>query len=333
MTCFARILRTAATVIAVPAILIPRATTLAMPRSSATVVWAMPAGLVLQGHLLFTRAGGHYGDETVYAANADGSHQHRLTPFGGSCCARITNDGRRILFAASSSDGRITTATVYPVGAGYRTIPLPDKTINLGPGAWSPDGRYIAFQVWNNSKPARNGMYIGRASDGGDLRRVTSAKAGNDLPGDFSPNGKRIAFFRERPDKQSVGSVWVVNVDGTGLKRLTPPKFLAGFGTVRWSPDATKILFADAGDQPRGDLWTIHPDGSHLTRVFQDSKGRFAISPTWSPNGKQIMFALDPTNHEDDHSPNGLYVINANGSGLRRAIGGNNFKSEPDWVR
>jgi hypothetical protein len=61
--------------------------------------------------------------------------------------------------------------------------------------------------------------------------------------------------------------------------------------------------------------------------------GRFAISPTWSPDGNQVMFALDPIADEDQHPPNGLYVVDKNGKGLELVIGGEDFKREPDWVR
>ena len=288
----------------------------------------------LQGRIIFSRAGGSYGDDVVFFANADGSGQRRLTRFGvSSCCARISRDGQWVLFSAPAAGERVTTAVIQPSGSGYRLIPLPDKTLNLGPGAWSPDGKRIAFQVWDNSNHRRDGIYIGRATDGADLKRVTTAKVGADIPGDFSPDGKRLVFFRERPDAQSVGSVWVVNLDGTHLKRLTPDTLLAGWSGVRWSPDGTKILFAEAHNQPQGALWTVRPDGSHLTKLFQDENGRYPITPTWSPTGAQIMFALDPTSDDFSHPANGLYVINANGTGLRRVIGGRNFKREPDWVR
>ena len=67
-------------------------------------------------------------------------------------------------------------------------------------------------------------------------------------------------------------------------------------------------------------------------KVFQ-RKRRFPISPTWSPDGNQIMFALDAFQNEDEHLPNGLYVIDRSGRHLRLAVGGATFKDKPDWVR
>jgi Tol biopolymer transport system component len=304
--------------------------------SRATVTQTRPSAPTasaagLRGLIVFARAGNAYGDETIFIANADGSDQRQLTKPGVSCCPRISRDGKRVLFSAPGPGNRVTTGTVAPDRSGYREARLPDSTANLGPGAWSPDGKHIAFQLWDDQDHARDGIYTGLPG-GGRLSRVTHARGGADIPGDYSPDGKQLAFFREG-DVQGVGSVWVVSVDGSGLKRLSPRKMVAGWGTVRWSPDGREILFQSGGKEPEGSLWTVHPDGSGLRRVFHAPKGRFAISPAWSPSGAQIMFALDPTGDEFTHPINGMYAINADGSRLRLVMGTKDFKREPDWIR
>jgi Tol biopolymer transport system component len=175
-------------------------------------------------------------------------------------------------------------------------------------------------------------VYLGRASGGG-LRRLTSSAPGSDLPGAFSPDGTRIAFFRERPGVQGIGSAWIVNVDGTGLAELTPPDFTVGFGTMSWSTDGRLIVFAAARDQADGALWEVAPDGSGLRRIFLDPRGDYAITPTWSPDGTMIMFALDPTADEDAHVPNELHVVRADGSGAALIRGDDTFKRVASWIR
>ena len=76
-----------------------------------------------------------------------------------------------------------------------------------------------------------NGVYIGRVPDGTDLVRLTRnpAKA-DDIPMDFSPDGSRMVILRTGIDKTisdtgaPTGSLFVMNVDGTDLHRITPPK-------------------------------------------------------------------------------------------------------------
>ena len=287
----------------------------------------------LEGRILFTRAGGQFGDETVFTANADGTQAERITEFGSTCCPRWSPDGSHILFAATMPDGEtITTAIVDPDGSHARQIPLPDGTMNLGPGAWSPDGTRIAFQGWDNTDPSRAGIYIGDSSDGGHLVRVTTnTEDGADFPGDFSPDGTQLVFLRERPLEQSVGQLFVVNVDGTDLHPITPLDLPVGTA-ARWSPDGTRILFEDARDQPQGYLRTVDPDGSHLETLFADPEGRFAIAPAWSPDGSYVMFALNRVADAFSHPANSIYVIRADGAGLTELIDTADSKRGLDWV-
>jgi hypothetical protein len=79
----------------------------------------------------------------------------------------LSPDGRRVLFAGSGNRKRVTTAAANVNGTGYRAFRLPDRTLNLGPGEWSPDGRRIAFEGWDDSRASRNGLYTGSSADGG----------------------------------------------------------------------------------------------------------------------------------------------------------------------
>ena len=287
----------------------------------------------LRGTILFARAGGEFGDETVFTVGVDGVDERRLTEYGVTCCARSSPDGTQILLAANAPDERITTGIVDPDGSHLRLIPLPDSTSNLGPGAWSPDGRLIAFQLWDEADHSRDGIYLGRALDGGALRRLTAVPGGADIPGDFSPTGKHLVFLRERPDEQSVGTLFVVDVDGGKPRRLTPPDMAVGWGGVRWSPDGELILLPDARDRiDERSLWTVRPDGSDLRRVFTDTEGRYATSSVWSPDGRYIMFALSESAFDHEHPANEIYVIRRDGTGLTLVLGGDDHKRPADWI-
>jgi dipeptidyl aminopeptidase/acylaminoacyl peptidase len=148
-------------------------------------------------------------------------------------------------------------------------LSLPKGTLSLGPGPLSADGKTIAREGFDDKHPGSAGIYLTRASDGKILRRVTRAHF---IPGDFSPDGKQLVLFKgAEGDPPAPGSLWLVNTRGTGLRRLTPVNVQVGCCfNYRWSPDGTKILFADSN----GVLWTIAPNGSKLTQVFKDVNGR-----------------------------------------------------------
>ncbi|HET9082833.1 MAG TPA: hypothetical protein VFN41_00405 [Candidatus Limnocylindrales bacterium] len=240
----------------------------------------------------------------------------------------MTRRGSRIVFAADGGRDRITAATSNLAGTHKVVLPLPKGTLSLASGPFSPDGRTIAREGFDDQRPANAGVYVTRASDGKILRRVTRRHF---IPGDFSPDGKRLVLFRNTEGQPPPpGRLWIVHVSGTELRPLTPAYLqVQCCNNYRWSPDGSKILFADAD----GIVWTIAPDGSKLTRLFKDASGRYAVTPTWSPDGSMIMLALDPSPNPFEHPPNGLFVLRSDGSDLRQVIGGNDFKREPTWVR
>lgn len=293
----------------------------------------------LKGKILFTRAGAQYQDETIFTANANGTDVRQITEPGKTCCPAWSADGRHILIAASAPDGRVTTAIIGPDGSGERVLPLPPGTLQLGPGAWSPDSKRIAFEGWDDSKPGRQGIYYGPASGGGGITRLTHAPGDlHDRPAAVSPNGSKVFFFRPVPGFPSYGndlegSLFVVGTDGKGLRRVTPahmPVEVVGNAGGRLSQDGRWLVFTSAGV-----IWKIHSDGSGLTKVFHDPHGRLAITPTWSPDGRYILFGLDPPGSlgvVETPPSNGLYVIRADGTGLTPVIVSGDFKREPDWV-
>jgi TolB protein len=77
----------------------------------------------------------------------------------------------------------------------------------------------------------------------------------------------------------SGGDIYVVNADGTGLRRLTQGM------DPSWSPDGTQVVFA-RWTEPWG-IYTINAAGSNEHLLFSSSVAR---SPVFSPDGGQIAF-------------------------------------------
>ncbi len=287
----------------------------------------------LTGVIVFARAGGQFGDDTIFTTTARDSGERQVNESGDGCCPRISPDGTRILASTTTTDGRTTTA-VYPADGGDpQPIALPDAAINLAPGSFAPDGRTLAFEGWDAGTPGRDGVYVG--TGGGDVRQVTNAPAGDrDVPMDFSPDGKRLLFLRVHAsgDRDApVGPLYVVGVGGTGPRRITPTDVTPAY-SARWSPDGTQIVFATPyWKKPASPIMLVQPDGTGLRAVFTDPGGRAATTPTWSPDGRYIMFGLSPVTG-DRHPINELDVVRANGTGLTQVVTTTDFKLLPDWV-
>src|SRR5436190_22979809 len=130
-----------------------------------------------------------------------------------------------------------------------------------------------------------------------------------------SPNGRKIAFTRLKNDHEA--AIFIVNVDGTGLKRLT--RWNPDEASPARSPNGKAILYNTYFDSPGGkasNVYAISPSGGHPTSLTHDhaGKGFFAASfrPSWAPNGKRIVFAH--AHFKGNSSTEGLYTMSLDGT-------------------
>jgi len=180
-----------------------------------------------------------------------------------------------------------------------------------------------ACEGGNDSDPTVNGIYTIRSSDGGGLTRLTNAEGARDIPLDYSPNGTQIVFGRfdvpSRPANAN-SALFLVNIDGTGLRRITPWGFSDDTGS--WSPDGTRIAFEHFGS-----LFVVHPDGTGLERIpLAISYRSFAGDPVWSPDGTAIVFLLFTRTGQE-----GIATANTDGSDVQLVTISPTFDHQPDW--
>jgi Tol biopolymer transport system component len=139
---------------------------------------------------------------------------------------------------------------------------------------WSPDGSRIAF-----SSP--RGIFVMNA-DGKRLRQITRGLEG--IP-TWSPDGTKIAFEREGAALH--GALYIVNADGSGLKKLRKEG-----GDPAWSPDGKEIAFATGRGILLQNLEThqLRPLPTPLDDLVDDA-------PAWSPDGSRIAFVRSRVEH------------------------------------
>jgi TolB protein len=156
--------------------------------------------------------------------------------------------------------------------------------------------------------------------DGSKLQRLTHS-AKNEFQPAWSPDGKRIVFRAAPaglPGTSSLADIAVINADGTRRKDLTHNPGRGNWDPA-WSPNGKLIAFGSGGP----DLWTIRPDGTRPRRLTRGG----GESPAWSPDGKRIAFmSIRATGRQYD-----IYVMNANGSGIRRLTSSLEEDGYPDW--
>ena len=111
-----------------------------------------------------------------------------------------------------------------------------------------------------------------------------------------------------------------MNASGGGIKRLTDPNLEAG--NADWSPDGTHILFGTNCDRPRSQIWVMNADGSGPHPLTHMPPRGDAPMASYSPDGRKIAFShcAAPFGFTEFCD---LDVMNADGSGLTKLLGGN----------
>ena len=272
-------------------------------------------------------------------------------------------DASRIAFDSDRADPDPTDEvfvndvfTMRPDGSDV--LKLTDSVGFSGDPAFSPDGSMLAFDAnrglssgdpgWPAANPDLSIFVIN--ANGTGMRRVTSPPPGSsDTEPRFSPDGTRMVFTRFQGGHffewgRVVGdtsAVFTVNLDGTGLRRITGWGVKAG--QTDWSPDGSLIAFEVACcRRGAGGIYTVSPDGSGLTALVNGHgvTGRFGneqafqvdgfYDPVWSPDGTKLIAGREYL--EDDGTFHiGLVMVNADGSDLHWVATEVNQEHQPDW--
>jgi Tol biopolymer transport system component len=299
---------------------------------------AAPAGASprgTNGQITYDRTDPTTWDQAVFTANPDGSSERLVVP--ASCCGDFSPDGSKLAVPYLTADGRVGPATVNADGTGYTPFPISDPTLNIGcgTGSWSPDGKRLACETWDDSNAARNGVYTISSADGSGLTRVTANPlGGHDIPGSYSPNGKRIVFLRFDANMNSAG-MFVVKTNDGQLRQILPASMILNIG-ADWSPQGNEIVFSrHVTPDVFGSIWVVHANGTGLHEIhisglncgasFSDPNGVGCHGVRWSPDGKKIIFAAGTA-----ATGVNIYTANADGTGLTQVTFDGN-DDDPAW--
>ena len=236
------------------------------------------------------------------------------------------------------------------------------RDLNLNP-SWSYDAKAIAYSAFRRGGAPELFLSFIQTGVLQDLTKGRLARNGGAALPVFSPDGRQI-LFHSTAEGASATDLFIINVDGTNLRRLTTHP--DSDTTPTWSPSGGQIAFtSDRTGKPQ--IYIMNVDGSGLRRLpIPDAE---ADRATWAPspfneiaytarNGpgydikvhelstgatRQLTFS-EGSNESPAYSPSGrhvafqstrsgltqIFTIGRDGNGLRQVTRSGNNQT-PDW--
>jgi len=163
--------------------------------------------------------------------------------------------------------------------------------------AWSPDGRWLAFQ---GHLEGSDDIWLVRIGGNERPTRLTQFGPGADTgEPDWSPDGRTLAFSSNGPPLEgNPGSVYTIAVDpATGMAAADPVRVpLDGFSGsamgARFSPDGGRLAFyGRSREDGRVTVYTVPAAGGTPTAVITFANGEPYSAPEWSADGASLFYS------------------------------------------
>src|SRR5205823_987004 len=140
----------------------------------------------------------------------------------------------------------------------------------------------------------------------------------------WSADGARVAFAAHYVSYY-YDNAWSIDVKwADGSIAAEPVSDNLSKGGPAWSPDGKTIAFGWNNPPGSWSIYTVSAAGGSSTRLTNG--GTLDYNPAWSPDGTQLVFASTCSGCAQSD----LYIINRDGSGLRR-LTTNAGAGHPAW--
>jgi TolB protein len=280
----------------------------------------------------------------IFTMDANGQNARQVTTPGSGTVDDQPDwspDGSLLVFYRCAPASPCGVYTVKPDGSALTPL-LPcsasSECEDGEGGTFLPDGKRVVFtrasgevrHLSGGDQIEHSDIVVRDVAGGSEQVLIRSRPfAGDYLSPHFSPDGSQFVYIRSNSGLAKPArahALFVARADGSHQRRVTAWS-LDGGDDPDWSPDGRLILFRTyEGGEQQSQIATIRPDGSGLRTLTHFKPGTTVLSHSFSPDGKRIVFAKSGRGGEPD-----LFVMRANGSGIRPLTRTAIWDSAPDW--
>lgn len=185
-------------------------------------------------------------------------------------------DGKRICFM-SDREGTTNLWVCNADGSGVRRLNRSPAVCYMPSWGRTPAGERIVFGMHGDSprmasiRPDGTGL-----QDLGDGHDPT-----------LSPDGRRICYTGHPPEGGV--TVYVMNWDGTGRRRVVEGTSRVGATFPNWSPDSRQVVYSFPVDDAL-ELYVVDADGTRPRQLTRFGGNSVCTPSAWSPDGAWISF-------------------------------------------
>lgn len=208
-----------------------------------------------------------------------GALQQVTTGAGQDVEVAVSPDGTRLAYATLRQNADLWKLPVSPQTGLASGSPeaVMSTTREDSRGAWSPDGRRIAF---NSDRAGDMNIWLFSMADG-ETRQLTNGPGGDFQP-NWSPDGKKILFFSSRSGSPNI---WEVDVAGGAPRALTSN---AGVNVNPFfSPNGEQVAY-QSDQSGRLEVWMMNAEGGSARQLSNTGvTGHFL---RWTDTGREVIF-------------------------------------------